>query len=496
MHNMEDKSIYLISAIILLITALFSVGYHQFDEHFHLLEFAGLKLGLTQGNDLAWEYHYQTRAAIQPAIVVLVYSLLSLAKITNPFTIAIFLRVLSGLISFLSIHLFYRVYRREIEDVLLQKWFLLLSFLLWFAVYNNVRFSAENWSGSIFLIAYSLFFLKESESRVQYLLIGILFGLAFLFRYQVGLLIAGFMLWLLFINRQNIAHLILLSSGILFAITLGLLIDWWYYGDWTLTAWNYFEQGIILDKLSEFGVKSWWYYFEAVFIKAIPPISIICILSLLIVLIYKRKDVIIWTILPFIIIQSIIGHKETRYLFPIICFVPILIIKSIELIQNRWFSNLLKTTLFRRFTHIFWAINIVFLIIIAFRPADANTYLYKTIFDNYHAPTTLYYIKSSPYQRVQLEIIFYRRSNLEMREIRSTNEIDLGSDRPCLFVTRNPDSIRETGYTYILIYSTLPEWIKKLNFNNWVERTKLWYVYEIHTAERMISSHHSPPRNL
>ena len=194
MHNMEDKSIYLISAIILLITALFSVGYHQFDEHFHLLEFAGLKLGLTQGNDLAWEYHYQTRAAIQPAIVVLVYSLLSLVKITNPFTIAIFLRVLSGLISFLSIHLFYRVYRREIEDVLLQKWFLLLSFLLWFAVYNNVRFSAENWSGSIFLIAYSLFFLRESESRVQYLLIGILFGLAFLFRYQVGLLIAGFML--------------------------------------------------------------------------------------------------------------------------------------------------------------------------------------------------------------------------------------------------------------------------------------------------------------
>ena len=494
---MSDKSVYLISAIIFLITAQFSVGYHQFDEHFHLLEFAGLKLGLTQANDLAWEYHYQTRAAIQPAIVVLVYSFLSLVKITNPFTIAIFLRILSGLLSFLSIHLFYRVYRREIEDSLLQKWFLLLSFLLWFAVYNNVRFSAENWSGSIFLIAYSLFFLKKSDSKLHYFSIGILLGLSFLFRYQVGLLIAGFMLWLLFINRQNIFHLILLSSGIILSIALGLLIDRWYYGDWTLTAWNYFEQGIILDKLSDFGVKPWWHYFEAVFIKAIPPISIVCILSLLIVLIYKRKDVIIWTILPFIIVQSIIGHKETRYLFPIIGFVPILIIKSIGIIQNRWCSDLLKTTLFRKLTHAFWTVNIVFLIIIAFRPADANTYLYKTIFDNYHDPTTLYYIKSGPYQRVQLDIVFYRRSNLEMREIRSIDEIHLDIGRLCLFVTRNPYSIREIEYKYKLVYSTLPEWIKKLNFNNWVERTKLWYVYEINAADSMISSHHSPhPRTL
>jgi len=237
---MTNKSIYLFGATLLLVTALFSSGYHQFDEHFQILEFAGLKLALAEPNDLAWEYHYQTRAAIQPAIVVLLYSLFSLAKITDPFIIVTFLRLLSGLLSFLSIHLFYKAYRRSIEDILLQKWFLLLSFLLWFAVYNNVRFSSENWSGSIFLIAYSLFFLQKSENRSHYFLIGFLFGLAFLFRYQVGLLIAGFMLWLFCIQKGNLFLSILLSTGIILSITLGLLIDCWYYGDWTLTAWNYF----------------------------------------------------------------------------------------------------------------------------------------------------------------------------------------------------------------------------------------------------------------
>ena len=219
------------------------------------------------------------------------------------------------------------------------------------------------------------------------------------------------------------------------------------------------------------------------FIKAVPPISIVCILSLLIVSIYKRKDALIWTIIPFIIVQSIIGHKETRYLFPIIGFVPILIIKSIEIVQNRWCDDLLKTPLSGKAINVFWAVNIFILGIVAFRPADSNISLYKTIFDNYKGPATLYYIGSSPYQRVQLDILFYRSSNLEMQEIRSIDEIGLNSDQVCLFVTRNPDSIRMTRHKYRLIYSTLPEWVKTLNFNNWVERSKLWYVYEMNAAE-------------
>ena len=494
---MSDKSIYVIGAIFLLVTALFSSGYHQFDEHFQILEFAGFKLRLTATTSLPWEYHYQTRAAIQPAIVVLIYPILSLVKITDPFIIATLLRILSGLLSFLSIHLFYKAYRQQIEDVLLQKWFLLLSFLLWFAVYNNVRFSSENWSGSVFLIAYSLFFLKVSNRKSHCLLIGILFGLSFLFRYQVGLLIAGFMLWLFLIKREHIFHLILLSVGIIFSVTIGVVIDRWYYGEWTLTAWNYFEQGLVVGKLSEFGVDPWWYYFEAVFVKAVPPISIVCILSLLIVLIYKRKEVFIWTILPFILVQSLIGHKETRYLFPVIGFVPILIIKSIEIIQRRWWSNLLKAALFRKAVNAFWVVNIIILGIIAFRPAEPNVALYKTIFDNYKGPATLYYIGSSPYQRVKLDILFYRPPNLEIRGIRSIHEIDLGSGQACLFVTRKQILINETGRQYELIYSTLPEWVKVLNFNNWIERTKLWYVYEVSAVDSIVAKPHSAiPRAL
>ena len=79
-----------------------------------------------------------------------------------------------------------------------------------------------------------------------------------------------------------------------------------------------------------------------------------------------------------------------------------------------------------------------------------------------------------------------------MREVRSIAEIDLNSDGVCLFVTRKPDSISEAGYKFRLIYSTLPEWVKRFNFNNWVERTKLWSVYEMNVAERGCHSYTEP----
>ena len=40
--------IYLAAALVFMLTAWFSTGYNHFDEHFQVIEFAGLKLGLTE----------------------------------------------------------------------------------------------------------------------------------------------------------------------------------------------------------------------------------------------------------------------------------------------------------------------------------------------------------------------------------------------------------------------------------------------------------------
>lgn len=68
--TLQEKNIYFWSAVVLFITALFSVGAYHADEHYQILEFAGLKLGLTSAENLPWEFHYQMRQTLQPFMVI------------------------------------------------------------------------------------------------------------------------------------------------------------------------------------------------------------------------------------------------------------------------------------------------------------------------------------------------------------------------------------------------------------------------------------------
>jgi phosphatidylinositol glycan class B len=474
---MKTRYIYFLSIIVLIITAFFSTGYHHFDEHFQILEFAGLKLNITQASNLPWEYHYQMRSAIQPALVVILYQFFNFPGIDNPFTIALMLRLFSATIAFTGMYLIYKTYERTILDSTLKKWFLLLSFFLWFMIYDSVRYSSENWSGSIFIIAFSLLKLKENTGKYHYLYVGLLLGLSFLFRFQAGFLISGLILWYLFI-KKNISGAVLLTLGVVILIGIGILIDRWFYGEWTLTTWNYFNQAILLNKVKDFGSDPWWYYFEIVFIKTIPPFSIIFIFSIILFFIFKSKNVLTWIIFPFLLIHFIIGHKEARFLFPIIGFLPIIIIKVLEIIQEKWHKTFLENKFVKFTAKSFWIANIIALLIIIFKPADNQISLYKKLYTDYNTPTTLFYIEDNPYHRI-LDINFYKRKNLDIIKINSVSEINSDVNRKQLFVTKDRNTVDEIKMQKKLVYCSFPDWIYNFDFNKWIERTKCWYVYEI-----------------
>ena len=105
-NSISEKQFYAIGALVLFITALFSTGYHHFDEHFQILEFASLKLNLAIENDMPWEYAAQMRSALQPFFVVTLYKFVSIVGQVNPFALATFLRLLSAALAFFCICLF------------------------------------------------------------------------------------------------------------------------------------------------------------------------------------------------------------------------------------------------------------------------------------------------------------------------------------------------------------------------------------------------------
>ena len=90
------RYIILIALVIYCSTAYNSHGYIQEDEHYQIIEFAQLKLGLTQQHDLPWEYHQQMRSAFQPMIAYSIFSFCKLFSITDPYTLAFLLRLLTA----------------------------------------------------------------------------------------------------------------------------------------------------------------------------------------------------------------------------------------------------------------------------------------------------------------------------------------------------------------------------------------------------------------
>jgi phosphatidylinositol glycan class B len=282
-------------------------------------------------------------------------------------------------------------------------------------------------------------------------------------------------LWNLFIKKEFI-NTALLALGVLLIVMVGIVIDHWFYGQWTVTAWNYFDQNIIKNKVSDFGIEPWWFYIKDVFNRAVPPFSAVFIGGTLFYFIFKRKDILSWTLFPFLFIHFIIGHKETRFLFPIIGFMPVLIVKSIEFIQENWKQNLLENKFIKTFAKVFFIVNAFIVIIVAFKPANDDISLFGKIYSDYTEPTVVNYIEHDPYRN----IYFYRRANLEVKEIKSVQEINITSNKKQLLVTDSRNISEDIKVRKKLIFFSLPGWLLKLNFNNWVERSGCWYVYELY----------------
>ncbi len=478
-ESLSVKRIYLLGAFVFLVTAWFSVGFNHFDEHFQILEFAGLKLGLTSAGNLPWEYGCMMRPAFQPGFVYLVYKAISVTGITDPFIIACIIRLFSAALTFLSILMMIKAFGPGIREQRLFKSFLLLSFFLWFIPYNASRFSSDTTSGVIFLIGLAWFISRDKLTQSGYLVTGLIMGISFITRYQVAFMILGFAAWLLFVKKARILNLVQFSCGIILAILIGMLIDRWFYGDWVLTSVNYFRQNLVLGKASAFGTSPWWYYFEQVFMNAIPPMSLVYIAGVILYAWYYPKDPVTWIIVPFLVIHFMIPHKEIRFLFPILGLLPIIIIRSADALLQARGENLPGMRLVKICIRLFWYSSMLMMVILAFRPADDQISLYKKLWYSYKTPVKLYFTEENPYHRAHVDVHFYKRDNLVFKQVDSVQRIVPSRDTISLVVTTIPGLPEDKRFNPVLIYSSLPPWVRNFNINHWIERTSFWYVYEL-----------------
>lgn len=473
----KNKEIYF-SILLLIIACFFSVGYFHPDEHFQLLEFAGLKLGLTEEKFLTWEFHERIRPTFQPFIIIIIYKFFSFFNINSPFVIVLILRLLSATLSIYTLNLIYTYFSKNITHPTLLKWFKIITFLSWFIIFFGVRFSSENWSGSLFVIGVIYYLKIEKHRFLKYIIIGVIFGISFLFRFQILFMVAGFYAWLLLIKKERIKNIISQFLGIIIVIIFGILLDSWFYGKFTISAYNYFTQNILITRPESYGIEPWYYYFKSSFEKGIPPLSIIYILSVLFYIFFKPKDILTWCIVPFLGIHFLIGHKELRFFFPILYLIPIFIINFLIYIVDKKNIEVDKSKSLSIFTKIFFSLNLAFSCIVAFRPMMTKIHLFEKVYSEFPSKTKIYYIDKTPYE----EIHFYRRKNIEIIQVSNFDEIKslITNKKYKHLVITNPENIIPKFIENSkIVYATFPKWLSNFNFNNWMAKSESYTVYEL-----------------
>jgi GPI mannosyltransferase 3 len=478
------RNLFFISLVVYLTTAFFSVGYYHADEHFQILEFCNYKLGKSPASDLPWEFNERIRPTLQPALALGFIKIASAIGISSPYTWALLMRLITAVLSwFLTCHLCLLLMKNFSSEVG-KKAFLLLTLFSWFVPFICVRFSSENYSALTFLsVVYLLINFNEGE-RTNFrdlLLAGLLLGFSFFFRFQIAFAILGLGAWLLFIKRMKIKYLLLIIFAATCAISICIYIDYWFYGKFELTPVNYFISNIVDNKAAQWGVYPWWWYFNLVFQQAVPPFSIFLLIFFFVGLYKKPKDIFTWCMVPFLIAHFLVGHKEMRFLFPMLLGFMYLTAVGIENIYaSNKYPKLLRIAF--RFSLV---INVPLIIVRMFIPAQEGIAYFKFIQDySVENNLTLFSIERNVYELSGLPVNFYKPASSSLKVFKDRDEWGAyvkEKQPPSAIILERTLTVENkfVGYNTNSIYCVFPLWIRYFNFGDWQSRAEIWNIQRI-----------------
>ncbi|TNF29589.1 MAG: hypothetical protein EP319_06940 [Deltaproteobacteria bacterium] len=473
------KKVLIISGILHLLSAIFSTGFYHWDEQYQIYEFLGAKLGFTSFSDLTWEYPHKMRSWIQPGLYYLFAKPMTWIGLGSPFTMAFVFRLITSAIGFISLFYLNLATLKWIKDFKYSKWAILLTHFLWFMPFIQSRTSSESMSGALFALAIALITLNEKENKLRtHFAIGLLMGLSFQFRFQMGFTVMFAWFWQLFLGNRYYKGIILQAFAIIVCFGLEILIAKWGYGEWTFTPWNYVYENLVLNKQAGWGGMPWYDYFRLTFARGVPPISLFIVFGVTFFWMTNPKHLLTWATLPLLVIHSAISAKALRYMFPIACFTPILMtlfyvdlqrmnIPLKEMTRKNWFRKLLRLT---------WGLNIILLMIFTFKPANSMVNLMSYLYSSKINNVQLY--GTNIFRPIDHPANFFKSSDLNYKMYSDINEMLASKETTYKIVDRVKWAKLGLERDCQIRYSTLPSFLINFSSFKFIEKTRAWTLLE------------------
>ena len=482
--------IVLLSLALHICSAIFSEGRAHPDSDYQILEFAHSKIDTGVSRTLPWEFFERIRPAIQPAIA---YGVHQYVSGPDPFSTVLVLRLASAVLGFFSIWLLCMHAFRWLSLGWARAALLLLSGMFWLLPFLHARFASETWAGALLCLGILLALVAGDDKRRGLLALalataaGLVLGFSFYLRFPAAFALVGIGLWLIFIQRPGIRILFATALGFLFALGLNIALDCWFYGKWTLTPVNYFLANLVDGKAAQYGVDPWWYYLEKLALLMVPPFSLILLPAILAAVILRPRNILVWTVVCFLVGHSFIDHKETRFLMPVIYPLLILAVMGLEALSNKLVlprNPFSLSRLTRVLVYGFFVLNGLALTVFTFSPANQETVVHKWMYrQSAVAPLQLVAYGLNPYQDGSGTIGFFRSPGVSFIKIRSPQEFQTfqenAEEAVYVFMPQAypPAGLVSLCADFTLEASALPKWVRWIDRQRWFSHLRIWSVY-------------------
>jgi GPI mannosyltransferase 3 len=183
-----------------------------------------------------------------------------------------------------------------------------------------------------------------------------------------------------------------------------------------------------------------------------------------------------WITLPFILAHCLVSHKELRFLFPVLYFLPVMFVLLNDGSKSmKWFSDLIN----RKWLKIsFLAVNSLLLLYFTFKPADNISFSLKKIFEaTTMEPGVLFYESDDPYGSAAA-LNYFKNPRLVTRPISGDTAEVINSLYFFSPHFNSASQVKIKGRRFEKIYASYPGWFSALNFNGWQDRSFSFSIYK------------------
>jgi phosphatidylinositol glycan class B len=413
----DKRSKYLLFAgfIIQILFCITGTGAYHTDQHFQIIEFSTWHSGEPSGVPYVWEFTHHVRPTLQIWMFSAWHKAARLVGLTDPYLELTILRLVLGICMFIVFNAMTIYYLKTKEKYLLHFGLLLLNFS-WFLPYTRTLFSSEMVSALLFFGTAWLYDVKKDRSpKFLFLfLTGLLLALSFYLRFQTGFFIAGFGTWMIF--QKKYRHILPVSAGFILGFLLNLGLDYKFYDHFVVTPYEYFAVNIFSQRAASFGTSSPFTYVGVLLaLTPVIPVSLFLYYYAGKSLKINYRHLLFLTFFFFFIGHSLVGHKEERFMFPVLNVMPIILAWGIPEFRDyyihckKWIRNFLKSMIVLSIV-----LNSVLLVLLLFNPycqTIAFTSRLQKKFKGSDSNTRIYCLDRSPFETPsKIPFRFYEKS--------------------------------------------------------------------------------------